>query len=808
MMRHKMGIFNSKIGSYDLINPKNNSLNDPLPVGRQGNFIKINSDTSLDNNDEFEKVEEFFTKNSNNNFKKQIQLSKAEEKLYYEPSQKVCESYFKALKYFLSAEDHLKQKLYKMVAKEIQKILVDIFLCIGCKDEFSKIVIILEKINEPKIKASEQEAFKSLYFACLQLCSKYAQIADNKNFHYWYKSIDLNYHLSRECENKQYIDRLNYYSLTPSDGALYSMFVVPFIGFHMVVFSIAIPPIGNVLATTKSFATITGILASRTVVKETVKSIYNVFKKNQYYIPSKASIEINSEIKSLKDLEVLKKTLSEIKKMTARNIGGFNFYFTNSFKYYCELKENCEKFRKFGSSFYTDSFVVDDKIYQQEIPKIRSSYYKTLYYTRSNKIVADTLRIQLEALKLSSLQSVKLLTNHPQVIGFFKSRDIFFKENVSEAMASKASARDVNTKNIIYKYLRNKYNKVDDTLAKQLTHFVFSTMSSEQINLESLKEKRIDINRKATDFEEFKKYFDDWQNPADISRRMVGFFANIPCSQNYFAEINKYSYEINVGSWFAFSIFEAMLYASNSNAARDKYQKIRSWCGNIANGIYLGHHVLGIYDLFSRTTGLFSNSVISNLAFSPFGILIDVAITNLGAQVSSNEAEIWKDIEERFVKEKEKSRYQKDEKLWDPAYRFFSREVGLMPSDSIHKISDMFRKRLVAMVDLSIKINSDIIDLIDKIKNFEQTSKKWFTNKVTEEFIIKRYTKIIMNMITLTKELEAYDFYLENIVKNINEEIDQALKFYLILISVEHRAAFSIIEFAKHEKVFKKFFVQ
>jgi hypothetical protein len=798
-----MGIFSGNSGSYNLTGHLDKSSYDSIPKGLTGSYPKIDPDPHEERQDDAEKSKLVFTKHTDKNLKEQIQLSKEEEKFYFEPAQKLCEAYFKSLTYFLSAEFHTDQKKPKMSAKEVQQFLVEIFLKIGGKDE---IIRLLRKENiSEKFRFSEKVAAKFYYPEYSDLNKKYAQVAIQQNFRYWYKSIDINYHLTKESQNKHFWDRIDYYLLTPSDSTLFNMFVVPVLGFHAVVFYIAIPPIGGVLATTQSFAILTGIGAAKTVVQEATKSVYNLVKTNKYFLADRKLSE--ARINKLTNLEALKLALADVKESTSRT-GQFNYYFANAFKYYCELKENCEKFNKFCSSFFTDSAALDQKKYDKEIPKIRDLYYKTLYYSRSNKIIADTLRIQLEALKAFTFQSLYLLTSDPHMVGFFKARDICLSENMSKIMTSKASVRDANTRDIIYKYLKSKYNKVDHSLATQLTAFVLLTMSSKQVNLDEAIKNQIKVNENPSSYKKFKGYYDEFQHPADVARRGVYTLANLPFSQAYFAEINKYSYSINMGSWVAFSIFDVMLYASNSNFAKDKYAKIRSWCGNIVNGMYVGFHVIGAIDLFSKMTGLFSNSIISGLAFSPFGIFVDVGIINLAGQVSSNEAKIWKDIEEKFVKEKEKPKYNKGEKLWDPAYNYFTKDVALMPGDSIHKLGNMFKKRLTGIADLAVKINSDTIELVEGVKSFDTPSRGFFSNKVTEEQIIKKYTKTMMNLISLHKELEAYEYYMENVVKDINDEIDQALKFYLTLISVEHRSAFSITQFAKDEMVYKKFFSQ
>ena len=138
---------------------------------------------------------------------------------------------------------------------------------------------------------------------------------------------------------------------------------------------------------------------------------------------------------------------------------------------------------------------------------------------------------------------------------------------------------------------------------------------------------------------------------------------------------------------------------------------------------------------------------------------------------------------------------------------FFTHRA-VMPGDSMHKLGNMFKTRLNNIAKLSVKINEDSIELIEQMKNFDNHTFKFFSRKPTEEDIIKKYTNTLMNLISLSKELEAYEYYMDNIVTDINEEIDLALKFYLTLISVEHRGAFSITQFAKNEKVYPKFFAK
>ena len=262
----------------------------------------------------------------------QIKLSKEEEKYYFEPSQTLCESYFKSLTYFLSSEIHTDPKKSKMSEKEVQQYLIEVFSKIENKSE---VVKFLEKENvSQKLIFSEKVAAKTFYPGYSELNNKYHEVAKKQNFHFWYKNMNFNFYLTRENKSKHYWDRFDYYFLTPSDSTLFNMFVIPVLGFHAVVFSIAIPPIGGVVATTQTFAILTGIGTAKTVVENATKSAYNLVKKNKYFLADQ-ELSIVKDNK-LPNLDAIKSALKNIKESTSRT-GQFNFYFANAFKYYCEL---------------------------------------------------------------------------------------------------------------------------------------------------------------------------------------------------------------------------------------------------------------------------------------------------------------------------------------------------------------------------------------------------------------------------------------------------------------------------------------
>ncbi|APJ04740.1 hypothetical protein [Silvanigrella aquatica] len=761
-----MGIFN-KSGSSDLENANRNIS----PVLAQGNSKAIDP--------EKEQIEEpsiKFNKYAQKNLAEHIQLSLEEKKYYFGNARNLCVYYFSCLSELIESKSKLNN----------QNIM---------KTSESKIIDELIKIYEDKNKNHEIKKIERIYNI-----DKIKKMYTLDSFLY---SIKINECLKEESNKKHYFDRMDFYVFSPSDVALFNMFIVPIIGFHTVVFSIAIPPIGSVLATTQTFAILTGVGSAKTALSEGVKSLYNVLKGNKYYLYEGKSYESNCIIEKivkqkLTGLEALKSALAHVQESTSRT-GQFTYFFANSFKYYCLLKENCEKFNNICSSYYTKDRV-DLKTFQKEMPKIKDYYNKTFYYLRSNKIIASTLRIQIESLKATTLQSMFLLVNDSTVQKFFKTLDI-----------KKTGNKKSKTENTIEKYLKNKYRKVDNSLAEQLSAFVIATMNTDSIKYDDIKLKFNDEKKSAeekkTPYQEFKSYFDEFQHPADSARRLVYLFANLPFSKEYFTNLQSQTYAINFGAWVAFSVFDAILYKSNSNFAKDKYATLRSWSGNIANGAYSFFHVLGVVDLFSKITGLFSNSIISNLAFSPFGILIDVGIINLFGQVSSNEVQIWKDIENKYVDAKSK---KSSKNLNDTAFRFFTKAVAFMPGDSIHKLGNMFRERLKTVANLSVKINADSLAIIDGIKEIqgEKAPKRKFTRAVTSEDVVKKYTKTLMNIFTLAKELEALQFYMDNIVTDMNEEMDQALQFYSIICGVNSPEAFSIMKFAKKKEIFEEFFVK
>lgn len=211
---------------------------------------------------------------------------------------------------------------------------------------------------------------------------------------------DLNTDLTRECNKRNVTDRLDYYC-TLNDMQIYKLFVSPVVAFHGILFGILIPPIaGTAMAKTIVGAGIgTGIETAKNHFSHFVKRIYIVgIRQNSFRRLDNNKFEerLNDTIEN-NDIRKMGFIIAELKKVNLK-AGNFNFFFSNAFKYYCELKRETDKYPK-------DLFV-DEKKFQSLLPNLQKLYYKTLCYFRKKEVLEETLRLQVCSLKALNIKSV------------------------------------------------------------------------------------------------------------------------------------------------------------------------------------------------------------------------------------------------------------------------------------------------------------------------------------------------------------------------------------------------------------------
>ncbi|WP_186648013.1 hypothetical protein [Fluviispira vulneris] len=579
---------------------------------------------------------------------------------------------------------------------------------------------------------------------------------------------DLNTELTRESNKKNVTDRLDYYC-TLNDMQIYKLFVSPIVGFHGILFGILIPPItGTAMAATVVGTGIgTGIGTAKNHFSHFVKRIYNVgIRQNSFrrLDRNKLADRLNDSIEN-NDIRKMGSIIAELKKVNLK-VGNFNFFFSNAFKYYCELKKETDKYAK-------DLFV-DDKQFQIILPRLQKLYYKTLCYFRKKEVLEETLRLQVSSLKAININSAFLIRNNAKVKKFIKNH--LNKDEKSQRELIQKSITKICGKNA------KNLSLIEDV--------ILLSLRTESIDEEFINNNSICATLKTGLAEQVDDVLGNFGSLNEGIKFGVRTTAKITPTDSLFSKLSNDSTHFDLGLWLTMSALEGILYLSESNKASQKYQMITKWVSNLTGAMYLSRvGMSSAYIIVNKWTNLFSNSVMDYLYLNPFGIITDIFSLKIGGAVSSNHAAIWRQIIIEFDEFKKK--YAKNK--WTPAYDYFIKSRPSDPSEVIHNISDMYKNKLTGIINMIENIHNDSLNLIESIQKFEEKKSKTLF-KTSIDDVINNYTKVIIKTFSLAKELETFDLYLEFLTE-MNEEIDITLKINFALLAIENKGVFSIIQF-------------
>ncbi len=580
---------------------------------------------------------------------------------------------------------------------------------------------------------------------------------------------ELNTDLTRESNKKNVSDRLDYYC-TLNDMQIYKLFVSPIVGFHGIIFGILLPPIsgGTFAATVGTTGIGTGIGAAKNHFSHFVKRIYNVgIRQNSFRKLDSHKFEkrLNDSVNN-NDIKKMGSIIAELKKVNLK-VGNFNFFFSNAFKYYCELKKETDK--------YSKDLFIEEKKYQNVIPNLQKLYYKTLCYFRKKELLEETLRLQVSSLKALNINSAFLIRNNEKVKSFIKN-NLDIDEKLQREFIKKSITKicGKNAKNI---------SIIEDV--------ILLSLRTESIDEEFIKNNSITASLKKDLNEQVEDVLGNFGSLNEGIKFGVRTAGKITPTDSLFAQISGNLNNVDLGVWLTTSALEGILYLSESNKANAKYQTITKWISNFAGALYFSRIGMSsiYYVIAKQWTDLFKNSVMDYLYLNPFGIITDIFSLKLGGAVSSNHAAIWREIIIEFDEFKKK--YSKDK--WSPAYDYFIKNRPSDPSEVMHNISDMYKNKLSGIINMIENIHNDSLNLIESIQKFEEKKSKTFF-KTNIDDVINNYTKVIIKTFSLAKELETFDLYLEFLTE-MNTEIDDTLKINFALLAIENKGVFSIIRF-------------
>ena len=117
------------------------------------------------------------------------------------------------------------------------------------------------------------------------------------------------------------------------------------------------------------------------------------------------------------------------------------------------------------------------------------------------------------------------------------------------------------------------------------------------------------------------------------------------------------------------------------------------------------------------------------------------------------------------------------------------------------------------MIQLHEKVNLYNFDnnliTIDKRINEKKSFASYFKFNMTpekiEEEIIADYIKILLSILSLAKEVQLYEYYLD-FLKDLDLEINNYLKLNSLILINEHKVIFSVLNFAFDSKINRDIF--
>ncbi len=764
----------------------------------------------------------FYTKENRNDLKNRVKLSDQDINQYYRPMIQLCMAYNESLYYFARADFHQDNSKQVLNRKDVLKKLTQIYLNHSNKsmilEEIGKNKSFIKKLSEHdfahkelvKSLGAEKAAFKFYYAEYSKLQEALDKIYDK---HHLDDILQiLNNQLVEECSKKNLNDRSDYY-LTFDDKQIYDYLVSPIVGFHAILISFVFLPASvarSVIFTGAALST--GIGISKNQVINFLKRTYNIIIRdhNYYNIENELLEEKIVEAHQQFDLYKLREIILKLKQ-SATKTGEYNYFIANTFKYYAKLKGDfCHKSKDYlvdkktyGFSFFENKYLENDEDYKKFIYNRKYLYYKLMNYYRCKNILENTLKIQNDSIKLITSQSLLMLRGNKDFCEFL---DIYKKKFNELEIGDKISS-------IIIKLGGKSNVDVFKTL-------VMLSLKNDKIDFHDKNSHILALEPHSSIKDDILKFSDNFGGTGDFVNQVIKIFSNIPGTDTYVSEFTKYfSKEFDLGLWVSLNALDGILYLSNSSLAIQKYKIISSYIKKISSFISLGRYTLGVVNLVGQSwLHLFSSPFITNFSSNPFSIFTSLLSIRISKSVSSNYSAIWKDICDHF--EEYKKNYNHVPRT--PTYDYFVIKSKCDPGEAMHKIADIFKIKLETIIEASNEINNSTIKLVEKIERYNK--KKSSTSrpaaflgiyafnassanatKHLEDEILTEYIKVFLSIFSQAKELEAYDQYL-NFLKDFDLEVNNFLKLHFMLLGVEDKGAFSVINFGTNPDVNKKIF--
>lgn len=536
----------------------------------------------------------------------------------------------------------------------------------------------------------------------------------------------------------------------------------------------------------------------------------NYYTQLGYTTPKVTAIEksnlpifYNSYDRELNELYNLQKVVSDISYSIKKN-GAINFNITTLFTYYINLIEEVEK--------------LENK--NEKKHNLKEHYFKLMNYYRYTALLKQPLHIQLETTKLTLIKSVALLFNPESAFADYSRLNIFNNPNNKKVI-----------KNKIKKILKNE----DKAVIDNFTELIFDSLTRGELNQKQTKEYLRQLSLNTGISGELKNVLLPKGNSPDdlftksgtITTKVLGnlYFKNI---QTPYGELTPslqttgINLSISAGGSLIYLLVSTLISDYASYQLKNRFVDI---C-QVLNGGYTAlcavQGTMGTIKIANNfanfITDPVANSIVTNVGLFPLKIVASFGISYLSYKIDQHEKKFWDKIVNNYIEQQNNQNKDPNtlNKSSRPAYDYYKEVRNHFPTRYMKAITDLQDKRLQNINELTTKINANLLSLMSKCQkynnknnpqNFESYMPKsefddynkyeLYNEKLSDE-IIEKYTKIVLNMILLAKEIQSYEDYLKYFVDGFLSEVDNSLHLYMLLLKIDNSKVSEVIKFAQN----------
>jgi hypothetical protein len=773
-----------------------------------------------------ETKEVILIKNNLKAYDKEILFKACDFDDYYYFMVKVSSAYMESLYYFSRAEFHKNKLSQRLDKAAFIRCLVFIYKNLAHKElvlkKIGKNSLLIKKLSERNFEhqllrcalGQQKAAFRFYYKGHYDFEEKLTKIYDKRYIEN--KNEDMRRALILLSQSSHLKDRYDYY-LTYTDTEILECFVWPVLSFHAILIALAFLPAAlPVLGILKSTGISTGMGLVKTHALQVIKKFYNLFLRSQsfYSFDQKMLDKALQEAQRHLDLEKLKGVILMLRQ-SASKIGETNYFIANSVKYYSILKSQCDNLcADYVSSknLFSDHARKED--YEEKISNIKKSYLKLMFFFKNKTVLEKTTYVTIDSLKMITSQSLILFRGNPDFNEFLKK----YKRRYS----------DTEIKSKVVKMMLE-LGAGPECL--KFTDFIMLTLNTEALD-ESLKQIHIvptfhpeeSLGKSCLNFTR------NIGNTGDFVTKMTKILEYLPGTKFYILKMLENYRAFDFGLWLTLNALDGILYLKNDVSLSEKYRKISLFLKKISSLSTVGTYGIGAINLVgAQWCHFFSSLLLPDFSINPFYFLLPLASITATRLVSKNYYSDSANVFDNFKEYKKKySSLQ-----YTPCYDYFFCEKKMFPGEAVHKISDLYKEMMIAIIENSknsIEKSLSLIKKINDLKNLVENKEKniqrikavcqlgknafppgpaYFSEaevRNAEDSILKEYIHILCALFAQSKDLELYGQYL-NFTEEFHSEIKNFLGLNFALLHFEDKELFSMLNFAKDPGVNAKIFL-